>query len=72
MSEQSDNFWRDLDSQLLEEEQALEEFRAYLEQMDIDEAETAVAGLHEYLHEIEHPPFDEFLMGWERNVIDEV
>ena len=70
MSQEADKFWRDLDDQLLEEEQALDEFRDYLDQMTIEEAETAVSGLHEYMHELEHPPFKQFLMGWERIIYD--
>lgn len=66
-----DEFWESLDDQLLEEERALEEFRDYLDHLTIEEAETAVQGLHEYLKETEHLSVDELVMGWERRLLDE-
>ena len=71
MSKEADNFWEALDSQLLEEEQALEEFRDYLNGLSIEEAECAVNGLNEYLKEQEHIPVDELVMGWERRLMDD-
>lgn len=71
MSKEADEFWHDLDAQLDEEERALEEFRGYLNGLAIEEAESAVNGLHEYLRECEHIPVDELVMGWERKLLDD-
>lgn len=71
MSKEADQFWEDLDAQLIEEEQALEDFRGYLDTLSIEDAETAVNGLHEYLRTVEHPPVEELVMGWERRLLDE-
>ena len=71
MNEKANQFWHDLDAQLNEEEQALAEFRDYLNGLSIEEAECAVNGLNEYLREQEHVPVDELVMGWERRLLDE-
>lgn len=69
MSKEADKFWENLDEQLLEEEQALEEFRGYLNGLAIEEAESALNGLREHLKEREHLAVDELVMGWERRLL---
>lgn len=71
MGKEADQFWEKLDDQLLEEERALEEFKGYLDTLSIEDAETAVHGLHEYLRAVEHPPVEELVMGWERQLLEE-
>ena len=71
MGKEADEFWRDVDEVLLEEERALAEFRDYLNGLSIEEAECAVNGLNQYLKEKEHMPVDELVMGWERRLLDE-
>lgn len=71
MSKEADEFWESLDDQLLAEEQALAEFREYLDSLSIEDAETAINGLHEYIREIGHPPTEQIVMGWERWTLDD-
>lgn len=71
MSKEADEFWESVDQTLLEEEQALAEFREYLDSLPIEEAETAIHGLHEYLREVGHPPVERIVMGWERWALDD-
>lgn len=71
MSQEADDFWHNLDETLLEEEQALEDFRAYLDALTIEDAETAVHGLLSYLHELEHPVVEDLVMGWERGLLND-
>ena len=67
MSEQSINFWRDLDAQLLKEEaqiakqqaflsqdtaDAMDEWDAHVQSLPVDEAITALRGLETYKQEI--------------------
>ena len=71
MSKEADDFWESVDQTLLEEEQALDDFRDYLDGLTIQDAETAVHGLMDYLHELEHPVVEELVMGWERKLLDD-
>lgn len=58
-----------VDEQLLEEEQANEQAKAFLDTLSEVEAELALQGLQELIHTTGHPPVEELVMGWERNLL---
>lgn len=69
MHEAIKDWERRADELRLEQEKALEDMKGFLDGLSVEEAETAVHGLHERLHEAEHPPVEELVMGWERFVM---
>lgn len=59
-----------LDGELAEQEEALERSKAFLEGLTDEEAELAIYGLTQRLRELDHPPAENIVMGWERSVLD--
>lgn len=61
---------RRVDEQLLEEEQANEQAKAFSDTLGEVEAELALQGLQDLIHTAGHPPIEELVMGWERYILD--